>query len=238
LALFAPKLGKFNVTAKGGQVNEEYFDWKIALPYLLILLLNGIGLCVGVVRLFWWNSQEWGTVLFNLVWTGYNLMLLWATLAVAMEQKQVRRHWRVQLAVPAMIRLGSGRTVACETTDFSEGGLALKLSADLQVEVGASVTASIFRGEREFSLSARVAYCQGTTLRLRFDGLGLSEYQSLVAATFSRGDAWLKWLPVRELDRPLQGLKEIFLVGLEGQQRLLKSLAKVAVPKRFRTEAK
>ncbi len=236
LALFAPKIGKFNVTAKGGQVKEEYFDWKIALPYLLILLLNGIGLCVGIARLFWWNSQEWGTVLINLVWAGYNLMLLWATLAVAMEQKQIRRHWRVELTAPAMIRFDTGRTVACETSDFSEGGLALKLAADLHVEVGAVVTVSIFRGEREFSLSARVVFCQGKALRLRFEALDLLEYQALVSATFSRGDAWLKWLPVRQLDRPLLGLKEIFLVGLEGQRRLLKSIAKVALPQRFRTD--
>jgi cellulose synthase (UDP-forming) len=34
MALINPKLGTFNVTAKGGLVPESYFDWKIARPYL------------------------------------------------------------------------------------------------------------------------------------------------------------------------------------------------------------
>src|ERR1700722_17054884 len=34
LALVNPKLGKFNVTAKGGIVNQSYFDARIARPYV------------------------------------------------------------------------------------------------------------------------------------------------------------------------------------------------------------
>ncbi len=38
LALINPKLGSFNVTAKGGVVNRSFFDTRIAQPFLLMLL--------------------------------------------------------------------------------------------------------------------------------------------------------------------------------------------------------
>lgn len=34
VALFNPHKGKFNVTAKGGLVEEEHVDWVITRPYM------------------------------------------------------------------------------------------------------------------------------------------------------------------------------------------------------------
>src|SRR5215475_252933 len=44
LALINPRLGKFNVTVKGGVVRRSFFDRRIALPFLLLLALNVAGL--------------------------------------------------------------------------------------------------------------------------------------------------------------------------------------------------
>ncbi len=44
LALINPKLGSFNVTAKGGVVNRSFFDTRIAQPFMFMLALNVIGL--------------------------------------------------------------------------------------------------------------------------------------------------------------------------------------------------
>src|SRR5690606_23191481 len=52
LAFINPKLGKFNVTAKGGIVDRDYFDQDIARPYYILFLLNFAGMLVGCVRLF------------------------------------------------------------------------------------------------------------------------------------------------------------------------------------------
>lgn len=227
MALINPKLGKFNVTAKGGRVDREYFDWKIAIPYLIILSLNIVGLVVGFGRLFWWNTYEFGTVLLNLIWTGYNLMILAATLAVALEARQVRRHWRVRLVLPGMIRFPSGRTVTCDTEDFSEGGLAFNLPVKTEVTQGSTVGVTLFRGDREFSFPGMVVFNEGTVMRVSFEGLSLNNYRELVAATFSRADAWQKWLPERDIDHPLRGLIEVFGISLVGIRRFRKSLNEV-----------
>jgi cellulose synthase (UDP-forming) len=52
LALINPKLGKFNVTAKGGQIEKNYFDWAISRPYLFLLLLNLLGFIAGLVNIY------------------------------------------------------------------------------------------------------------------------------------------------------------------------------------------
>jgi cellulose synthase (UDP-forming) len=227
IALINPKLGKFNVTAKGGMVDEEYFDWKIAIPYLIILGLNIVGLAVGFGRLFWWNAFEFGTVLLNLIWTGYNLVILAATLAVALEARQIRRHWRVRLVLPAMIRLPNGRTVTCETEDFSEGGLAFNLPRNVDVAQNEIVGVTLFRGDREFSFPGTVVFNEGMAMRVNLEGLSLDKYRALVEATFSRADAWQKWLPERDIDRPLHGLIEVFGISLVGMRRFRKSLNEV-----------
>ena len=43
LAVINPKLGSFDVTAKGGVVNKSFFDNRIAQPFLLMLAMNVVG---------------------------------------------------------------------------------------------------------------------------------------------------------------------------------------------------
>jgi cellulose synthase (UDP-forming) len=103
MALINPKLGSFNVTAKGGLVRKAYFDAQIARPYLFLLVLNLAGVAAGILRL--WSTGSTGetqTIWFNLAWTAYNLVMLGAVVATASETKQVRRSHRVpRRSVPA-----------------------------------------------------------------------------------------------------------------------------------------
>jgi cellulose synthase (UDP-forming) len=46
VALINPKLGSFNVTAKGGLIQQEYFDSTIAKASLVLLALNFLGVCL------------------------------------------------------------------------------------------------------------------------------------------------------------------------------------------------
>jgi cellulose synthase (UDP-forming) len=130
VAVFNPKLGKFNVTPKGGLVARSYFDAQIAKPYLFLLVLNAAGLAAGILRLLYVESTgEMHTIWFNLAWTIYNMLLLGATIATASESRQVRHAHRVPLAVPANLYLPDGRVLACTTQNFSTGGMAIKLQS-------------------------------------------------------------------------------------------------------------
>lgn len=229
VALINPKLGKFNVTAKGGLVAKEFLDWEIGAPYLTMLVLNVTGLLVGIVRLFWWNTFETDTVVLNLIWTIYNLVILGATIAVATETKQVRSNHRVNCNQKAMIKLANGSRVVCRATDYSEGGLGLAMPATGMAQLHSEVRVSLFMGEREFVFPARVVFAKGAELGIEFDALSLQQQMDLVQCTLARADAWLNWSENREVDRPLAGLKEILYHSMKGYQHLAFYLKKLAL---------
>jgi len=52
LALISPRRGGFSVTAKGGVVERQYFDVRIAWPLLMLLAFNCFGLLCAAARLF------------------------------------------------------------------------------------------------------------------------------------------------------------------------------------------
>ncbi|MHA6497883.1 hypothetical protein ACX3VG_14225, partial [Escherichia coli] len=91
VALINPHKGKFNVTAKGGLVEEEYVDWVISRPYIFLVLLNLVGVAVGIWRYFYGPPTEMLTVVVSMVWVFYNLIVLGGAVAVSVESKQVRR---------------------------------------------------------------------------------------------------------------------------------------------------
>jgi len=216
VALINPKLGKFNVTAKGGLVKEEFFDWTISAPYLIMLGLNLVGLGVGFIRLFWWNSFEADTVILNMLWTIYNLVILGAAVAVATETRQVRESHRVNCNQKAMLKLVGGRSFACRANDYSEGGLGLVMPASGLVPLQNQVRVSLFMGDREYVFPAKVVFTQGVEVGVEFETLDLQQQMDLVQCTLARADAWLDWGENRDIDHPLTGLKEIFYHSMRG----------------------
>lgn len=227
VALINPRLGTFNVTAKGGLVESEYFDIGISLPYLVLVGFCLAGFVAGIVRLFFGPGNEIGTTLFNLFWILYNLVLLGAAAAVAEESKQVRRSHRVQLHLPAILHLPNGRLVRCHTEDFSEGGTSLVLSQfDLveSLEPASEVMVSLYRGEEEFVFPARVIGKVDPQLRLRWDLHTREQEIALVQCTFARADAWVSWAEGRDGDRPFTSLYQVYSVGLMGYARIAQYL--------------
>ncbi len=221
VALFNPKFGAFNVTAKGGLVEREFLDWEIGAPYLIMLVLNVIGFFIGIVRLFWWNAFEADTVALNLAWTVYNLIILGATIAVATETKQVRSNHRVDCNQKAMIKLGNGRRIICRANDYSEGGLGLEMPELNMVAIGSEVRVSLFMGDSEYVFPGRVVTSRQAMLGVEFDGLDLQQQMNLVQCTLARADAWLDWSRDREADHPFNGFKEILYHSMRGYQHLI-----------------
>jgi cellulose synthase (UDP-forming) len=54
LAMINPKLGKFNVTVKGQTTFEkDQFDAKIAMPCIILFVLNAFGAIYGIYHYIW-----------------------------------------------------------------------------------------------------------------------------------------------------------------------------------------
>ena len=218
VAFVNPKLGKFNVTAKGGVIEQSYFDWSIARPYLILLLLNLLGFAVGIWRMVAVgpSSEVFTTLVINMVWTAYNIILTSASLAVASEKRQVRSTPRVTAALPAALRFADGKTLVCETDDFSQSGVGLRVPNELQLETGSEVHVSLFRTDEEGTFPAQVTFSGGGRLGLRFEGLSLRQQADIARLTFARADAWIDFWGNRQHDKPLTSLKSVMVIGVRG----------------------
>ncbi|HEX4857059.1 MAG TPA: UDP-forming cellulose synthase catalytic subunit [Limnobacter sp.] len=220
LAFINPKLGKFNVTSKGGLIEKSYFDANIAKPYLFLLLLNLVGFVIGLFRLAIFNTHETGTVIMNLLWCGFNLAILGAAVGVATESVQKHVHHRVRMVIPAFLKLPGGYTLSCHTEEYSAGGLTLAVPDTTGIREFSQVQVGLHRGDREFLFPAKIHFADHGLVEAVFTALTPEQETQLIQCTFGRADAWLNWQEDQTRDRALGGLKDVFNKGLIGYVRL------------------
>ncbi|NLW31438.1 MAG: UDP-forming cellulose synthase catalytic subunit [Fibrobacter sp.] len=219
LALINPRLGRFNVTAKGGLITTSYFDWRIALPFLVLFGLNLTGIAAGL----WAAStgrQQLDSVLINVGWATYNLIILSVAIAAAFERQQRRRHARIVLRLPAMVERSYGNTVACELSDLSLSGASLGHAGN-EIERGEELHLTLRLGEESLPMPARVVSTKAGILRLELATLSPERERFLVRALFCRADNWIRWADERRLDQPVRSFLDISLCGLRGLIQLV-----------------
>ena len=206
--LINPKRGKFNVTEKGGILPNDYFDYKIVRPHLVICFLLVFGLVVGVARWLLTDNNDTEVLLLNVFWALFNLLTIAAAIAVAREARQLRGAVRHDLVLPVVIHLPNGRTVATQTDNISTGGAQFAIPRPEGLEPGDMVDVEMAIGESATVIPGRVV---GTRNRLRvmFTDMTLRQNRDLVRIVLCRADAWLDWddLPV---DRPIRSVRQIF----------------------------
>ena len=220
LALINPKLGKFNVTSKGGQVERDYFDGKIARPYVLLFLANAVAAGFGIWHLAAATDMD-DAVIVNLFWAAYNLIVLGAAIAVAWEARQRRRTNRIDFQLPAMLRRGTGHTYAGTSQDMSLGGARLVMAGSPDVQAGEDVHLSLFLGEDEVTLPGKVVSPDGADLRVEFEELTVEEEMGLARCIYSRADAWNDWYSSHTRDQPMRSWFRIIRHSLSAFPRFL-----------------
>jgi cellulose synthase (UDP-forming) len=241
-ALINPKFGRFNVTAKGGTVSEEYFDARIAQPFLLLLAFNLFGLLCAIPRFFqlpsfyvpWYlNFLNWpatlydpghaGTIWFNLAWTLFNVVILAVATGVAWESQQRRQTVRMAMAVPSDVIFADGSMIQGITADISSGGVRTALDSAVKAGVGdpVSFVFPVLDGTAMLPATVISLGVDGRSLRAQFEPLDLQQEEALTMILYSRADTWLGWGEAREPDHPLRSLARIFGLALRGFARMV-----------------
>ena len=209
LALLNPRLGKFNVTEKGANVNESRLDLQTSWPTILLLALSLAGLMVAFpARLLWFlyhgsDASELDSILLNSVWVTFNLIMLVAASCVGIEQPQQRFAPRVKRRLPCEVEAtpsgadtGNDAALSCHTVDLSENGTRLcfdqarrppprallRISSDFGVE--ARVAAHLVWSDRNSAGETEAAYA--------FKQVDDLTHQSLVQLMFSGERTWLE----------------------------------------------
>jgi cellulose synthase (UDP-forming) len=224
MALINPKLGKFNVTTKGGVVKRTFFDARIAQPFLVMLLFNIAGLMVAIPRFFIWDRDRPGTVLMNVIWCCFNVVILGVCTAVARELRQLRTTVRISVVTPVVARMADGRTIAGETINMSSGGTSIRFSEAVNVEPQMEVRLAFPPPAADTELHAAVVSSEGSVLRVHFENLSIAEEEVLTMVLYSRADSWLGWGEARESDNVLQSLGRIFQISMHGLASTFRSL--------------
>ncbi|KQQ65535.1 cellulose synthase [Pseudomonas sp. Leaf127] len=223
MALVNPRFGGFNVTDKGGIIDEKFFEWRLARPYIVLLGLNLCGLVVALTMLVRGSNEEGVavTVLINLAWTLYNIMITGAAVAVASETRQVRREPRVAASLPIRLERADGSVLDAVTLDFSQQGLGLRLPEGQGIARGEALQVVLFRKDTLSRFPATVVFSHGSMAGVQFDPLTLRQQSDLVRLTFSRADTWAATWGRGAIDTPLKAMCEVCKVSLRGVRELL-----------------
>jgi cellulose synthase (UDP-forming) len=216
LALVNPKLGKFNVTAKGGIVERSYFDARIAKPYVILIWLCVLGLVMAPVRILYLNPGHPGTIAMNVFWILFNMVILGTANAVAFESRQLRSDVRINLHVPVEVRLPDKQSVFGESVDMSLGGAMLELEAPISLPEGTRIQVVYPVRGNQGVFPAQVVDTNGTKFRLKYDALSIEEEELLTLVLYSSADLWMTRGERRERDRPLHSFWRLMQLSVKG----------------------
>ena len=223
VTLVSPNTAVFNVTQKGGINTEAYFDWKLARPYIVLLLLNLAGGIVGLYTIYknFHDTSVVLTIMLNLAWTLHNVVVCSSSIAVAGERRQIRHTPRVAANLSASLSLPSGHRIVCQTTDFSQDGLGLVAPTPVDLKVGDTAQISIYRGEDERVFPGVVRFVGGNRLGISFPELSVQQQIELSQVTFARADLWADIWSDSAPDSPWLAFRHIMKVGQRGFAVLL-----------------
>ena len=210
ITLLDPKRGKFNVTDKGGTLEEGYLDLRVVWPIMLLFALVFLGFGIGVWGVL---TTEAGTLIFqayllNAIWAGLCLIPLSASIAVGREREQSRRRARSPMDVAVRLLMGDGSEVPARSVDMSLSGARLRIERPLGVADGDAVRALFHTGEEWVELPAQILHWEGDLAFLEFRTATLAEEAAVVRVFFGRPDAWLHWDHWPK-DRPLRALADV-----------------------------
>jgi cellulose synthase (UDP-forming) len=208
MALINPKLGKFNVTDKGTNLDVARFDYKTSWPTLTLAGLSAIGLMIAFpIRLlaYGWSGSDpavLDAILINSVWALANFITLIAAACIAYEQPQRRKAPRVRRDYSCTLMFGEQNTGG-RVEDLSESGVcvtvgeAISVPERLKIKIWDGVLNS---GVPEFStpsladavvVSSRTLESGETRIALSFVDLDAEAHRKLVQLMFSADDSWI-----------------------------------------------
>jgi cellulose synthase (UDP-forming) len=128
------------------------------------------------------------------------------------------------MKIDAALRLPSGRSYACTTSDYSDGGVGLTLSEPVNLLSGEVVRLALSRGMEKCEFEASVTMNRGTKVGLQFSPMTTQQAIDFVQCTFARADSWVVWGDKRKPDKPWESFKEVSWMGVRGFKVLVELL--------------
>lgn len=193
--LLLPSSLGFQVTPKGITSQTHRFDWSSARWTLVLAGITAFAMAKGLFELAEFGVEQ-DAYVFNLVWSGLNLLFLLGALMIAWERPQRREEERVARGFPVRLHVDEtfvpgGRPLEAWTADVGIGGCAVVL--DAPIELPAELTLDLGL-DKPIRLRARVAYQERisgrTRVGLSFVGRSEAESHALLIGVFADPKTW------------------------------------------------
>ncbi|MEO8663692.1 MAG: UDP-forming cellulose synthase catalytic subunit, partial [Bryobacteraceae bacterium] len=213
-ALINPKWGKFNVTSKNVTSERTYLDWNVATPFAILIGLNLLGVGFGVTKVM----KDWDqlpTIGINVFWSSLNIVVLGASVAAAIEKKQLRVSIRIPAVLPVECEFETGEVVQTTTINISTGGAAVKMERTAGVRVADLATLRFAMRGEEVPIPVVVTEVVDNVVRVAFQRLTLQQEERVALLVFSGADFWNRWRMTGE-DRPLYSFLRILEISMRG----------------------
>jgi len=202
--MLSPFSKGFNVTAKGTVSDRFSFNWKLALPLVLLFIPNAIslwhvlGTCLIQVQMHPSEPeiiQQLKGLGIGWIWSAYNLLIISITLLILLDApKSDRYEWfdlrrLVRLAIDGEIMWGV-------TTFISEVGVYVEMTqAGLpSLIAGETLPVTLKILENNLRLQGQITGVDFSnefpSVQLRFDELALPQHRCLVEMLFCRPGQW------------------------------------------------
>ena len=140
--IFCLKL-KFNVTSKDITTNKKQFQFKMALPHILIAIASILAWIFGTIYLLT-NKINLGSYLINIIWSIYNFWGSIICIKVAYQNPIYRKSERISIKenISIFINTAQGKLTG-SLIDISEKGMAISLDSPLDVKLGTKLNVHI-----------------------------------------------------------------------------------------------
>ncbi|MCW4590684.1 UDP-forming cellulose synthase catalytic subunit [Gluconacetobacter entanii] len=207
MTLLNPRKGEFNVTDKGGLLQNEYFDLNAVYPNVILAGILAVALVRGIGGMLWEYHDRLALQSFalNTLWVAVSLIIVLASIAVGRETRQIRHKPRVRANLPITLVDEEGHHYHAHTSDISLGGIAARLSTEHALPTQTRIT-MLYQDRKDgidVRIPALILFSKPGTLHLQWCVDDLEVERQIVEFMFGRCDAWANWADFQP-DRPLR----------------------------------
>ena len=206
--LLHPQNGKFNVTPKDENIDEEFMT-PLAAPYFILITMIILSVAVGLFRMFS-GEPNWEFLVMATFWSSLSLLIVIGSFGALYEKKQVRHSTRFDVELDASLAF-EGAAEPCLIKEMSATGANLCMSSEAAEKLEEKSLLNVYCEPlgRNIELNFRVCSrrvgddtCEGdakAAVGIVFTPSSLQEQRDLVALSYGDSERWRSILKARNV---------------------------------------
>lgn len=166
----------FNVTPKDITNDRKQFQFKIAMPHIVIIVVTLISWYISG-KMFLEGDIHVGAYLINMGWSIFNFIGSIICIKVAYQKPIFRNTERIKVVDNIKIELEDGMNrLRGKVVDISDKGIGIELSSDEEIELGNRLDLII----NGLKIACKVVRKRGTMVGLIYDNLNVEQMKMVM----------------------------------------------------------